>query len=58
MIAVIYDRETGVIIQTMQATEETIATQGAYLPVSEWKMDYDVHYKIENGKLVKKAPGE
>lgn len=53
MIAVIYNPETGIISNTLQAADEaTIAQNGAYIIVSEFRNDYDINYTVKNGKLV------
>lgn len=57
MIAVIYDPETGRITQTMQGTLANIASTGPYVIVDKL-MNYDVDYKVVDGKLVPRDPAE
>jgi hypothetical protein len=52
MVAVIYDPETGIISMTIQGTEANIALHGSYIPVTDWKPDYDSKYHVRDGKLV------
>jgi hypothetical protein len=58
MIAVLYN-EKGDIVQTIQGSEATIQAQGKpYVAVSEFRIDYDVHYKVVDGKVVEKPKAD
>lgn len=56
MIAVIYNPATGVITHTLQAPDAaTMAKNGSYVEVSEWRPDYDALYLVVDGKVVLKS---
>jgi hypothetical protein len=59
VIAVVYDKETGKISQTVQMLEENIKKLGqAYLEVPEFHYNYDSTHKVVDGKLVPITPAE
>lgn len=50
---VIYDPETGVILQTKQASAEAMAADPRpWLQVEKFQFDYDVTHRVIDGQLV------
>lgn len=50
--AVIYDLETGVILQTFAGFRDALEASGrAYVEVEEFRFDYDATHRVVDGKL-------
>lgn len=51
--AVIYDPETGAILQTYTGARESLELSGrSWVEVNEYRFDYDVTHHIVGGQLV------
>ncbi|MFD1103725.1 hypothetical protein [Sphingobium olei] len=52
LTAVIYDPETGAILQTYSGRRENLEAMGvAWLEVEEYRFDYDSTHRVVDGQL-------